>query len=228
MAVAADAWTRYRIAVLEPLKSYGWTASGWFPGEGPLLDEVGRLDLGPGLSLETDPVQHARMASPPGYRRAPPRHTRLSPLLPPGALLRTRPHVVHANTLRTLPEARVARSFGLPVVIQVHELPPPGVKRTFTIRLAAKAADVLVVVSEAVARVVRAHAGKTPVLVAHNGVPDVCCAATRLHPADGGHDPHRLPNQGNRRLPRGGCGRARALPGASVSSTSARPGWTTM
>lgn len=86
-------------------------------------------------------------------------------------LLRTRPHVVHANTLRTLPEARVARSLGLPVVLQVHELPEPGPKRTLTLRLAARTADALVVVSEAVAAVVRPQAGSTPVLVAHNGVP---------------------------------------------------------
>jgi glycosyltransferase involved in cell wall biosynthesis len=78
---------------------------------------------------------------------------------------------VHANTLRTLPEARVARSLGLPVVVHVHELPPPSAKRTFVVRSAARTADVLVVVSEAVARVVRPHAGKTPVLVAYNGVP---------------------------------------------------------
>ena len=37
---------------------------------------------------------------------------------------------------------------------------------------AAKTADVLVVVSEAVARVVRPHAGDTPILVAYNGVAD--------------------------------------------------------
>jgi glycosyltransferase involved in cell wall biosynthesis len=79
---------------------------------------------------------------------------------------------VHANTLRTLPEARVARKLGLPVVVHVHELPPPGAKRTLALRAAAKTADVLVVVSEAVAGVVRAHAGGTPVLVAYNGIPE--------------------------------------------------------
>jgi glycosyltransferase involved in cell wall biosynthesis len=90
-----------------------------------------------------------------------------------------RPHVVHANTLRALPEARVARRLGLPVVIHVHEIPDPGAKRTFAIRAAARTADVLVAVSEAVAEVVRPHAGSTPVLVAYNGVP-------AAHGQDGG------------------------------------------
>jgi glycosyltransferase involved in cell wall biosynthesis len=52
----------------------------------------------------------------------------------------------------------------------VHELPEPGLKRTLMLRWAAATADVLVAVSEAVARMVRAHAGNTPVLVARNGV----------------------------------------------------------
>ena len=46
------------------------------------------------------------------------------------ALERVRPHVVHANTLLALPEAAVARSCGLPVVLQSHELPAPGPKTT--------------------------------------------------------------------------------------------------
>ena len=60
--------------------------------------------------------------------------------------------MVHANTLLSLPEAAVARACGLPVVLQVHELPAPGFKATATIRYAAGIADVLVGVSEAVSR----------------------------------------------------------------------------
>jgi glycosyltransferase involved in cell wall biosynthesis len=87
------------------------------------------------------------------------------------ALERVRPHVVHANTLLSLPEAAVARSCGLPVVLQAHELPPPGLKTTATIRYAAGIADVFVAVSDAVAELLRRHAGNTPVLTVRNGVP---------------------------------------------------------
>jgi glycosyltransferase involved in cell wall biosynthesis len=59
---------------------------------------------------------------------------------------------------------------GLPLVLHVHELPPPSAKRTAALRLAARFADVLVCVSEAVADLVRRHAAGTPVVVAHNGI----------------------------------------------------------
>ena len=155
---------------VEPLETYGWTVSGWFPGDGPLLGEsAGSMSA---QTYRTKPMRYsvrgwradpglvARLRDTPDYL-----HTFRQ------TLIRTRPHVVHANTLRTLPEAMVARRLGLPVVLHVHELPPPGAKRTLALRAAARTADVLVVVSEAVARVVRTHAGGTPVLVAHNGIP---------------------------------------------------------
>lgn len=155
---------------LDHLGTYGWTASGWFPGKGPLLDMAAssfstqayrskpiRYSV---RGWRADPGVIARLRDTPAYLRAFRQ-----------ALLRARPHVVHANTLRALPEARMARKLGLPVVVHVHELPTPGTKTTFALRAAAKTADVLVVVSEAVAEVVRPHAGRTPVLVAHNGIP---------------------------------------------------------
>lgn len=155
---------------LDPLAGYGWTASGWFPGKGPLLEEAAASMSAQAYRAKpirysrrgwhADPGVVARLRDTPAYLRAFRR-----------ALLRARPHVVHTNTLRTLPEAMVARRLGLPVVVHVHELPPPGSKRTLSLRMAAKTADVLVVVSEAVADVVRTHAGGTPVLVAYNGVP---------------------------------------------------------
>lgn len=155
---------------LGPLRGYGWTSSAWFPGEGPLLDEVG-VAISAG-AYRSKPIRYsargwrahpgtlARLRDSPAYLRAFRR-----------ALVRARPHVVHANTLRTLPEARVARSLGLPVVVHVHELPRPSTKTTLTLRAAALIADVLIAVSEAVAEVVRSHAGRKPVLVAYNGVP---------------------------------------------------------
>jgi glycosyltransferase involved in cell wall biosynthesis len=157
------------LQAVDPLQRYGWTVSGWFPGDGPLLEEAGAAIAT--RAYRRKPIRYsmrgwraapgvvARLRDTPGYLRA---FRQL--------LLRARPHVVHANTLRTLPEARVARKLGLPVVVHVHELPEPGAKRTLTLRAAARTADVLVVVSEAVARTVRPYAGGKPVLVAYNGV----------------------------------------------------------
>ncbi len=163
---------------LAPLQEYGWTASGWFPGEGPLLEEAAASISA--RAYRPKPIRYSMR----GWRANPGLLPRLRDT--PGylrsfrqALLRTRPHVVHANTLRTLPEARVARSLGLPVVIHVHELPPHGAKRTLTLRVAASTADVLVAVSDAVAEVVRPHAGRTPVLVAPNGVVPASVARSR-------------------------------------------------
>ena len=155
---------------LAPLEKYGWTASGWFPGEGSLLEEAaGSIHFTAYRSKplrysvrgwRSDPGIIPRLRATPAYLRAFRR-----------SLLRARPHVVHANTLRALPEARVAHRLGLPVVLHVHELPPAGAKRTLAFRAAARTADILVVVSEAVARVVEPHAGDTPVVVAYNGIP---------------------------------------------------------
>jgi glycosyltransferase involved in cell wall biosynthesis len=154
----------------DDLALYGWTSSGWVPGVGPLRDEAAaRLELVLGaerplaFSLRgwrEKPGAISRALSSPGYVR----QVRT-------ALERVRPHVVHANTLLSLPEAAIARSCGLPVVLQSHELPPPGLKTTATIRYAAGIADVLVAVSDAVAELLRRHAGNTPVLTVRNGVP---------------------------------------------------------
>jgi glycosyltransferase involved in cell wall biosynthesis len=155
----------------EPLAAYGWSASGWLPGSGSLralADE--RLELV--LAGERSFAFSLR-----GWREHPgvlTRGWRTPSYLREvrAALERVRPHVVHANTLRTLPEAAVARSCGLPVVIQSHELPPPGAKTTLTLTYASAVADVLVGVSEAVSDMLRRYAGRTPVLTVRNGVPE--------------------------------------------------------
>lgn len=158
------------LRAVDELTAYGWTASGWIPGEGPILAEarerLARVEVAERplavsrRGWREPPGVRTRIARTPAYARAL-RH----------ALLRIRPSVVHANTLLSLPEAAIARSCGIPVVLQVHETPPPGAKRTATIRLAAQVADVLVGVSDAVATMLRAHAGATPVVTVRNGVP---------------------------------------------------------
>ena len=156
---------------IDDLAPYGWTPSGWVPGGGPLREAAAaRLELV--LGAERPLAFSLR-----GWREQPgivvralrsPRYVREVR----SALERVRPHVVHANTLLSLPEAAIARACGLPVVLQAHELPPPGVKTTATVRYAAGIADVFVAVSEAVAELLRRHAGSTPVLTVRNGVPE--------------------------------------------------------
>jgi glycosyltransferase involved in cell wall biosynthesis len=153
------------------LETYGWTPSGWFPGDGPLLEAAATVLASVASAPKpirysvrgwrADPGALARIRGTPAYLRA-----------FREAVLRLRPHVVHANTLRALPEARVARSLGLPVVVHVHELPDRGPKRAATLRWAARTATVLVAVSEAVAAMLKPYARRVPVLVARNGVPD--------------------------------------------------------
>jgi glycosyltransferase involved in cell wall biosynthesis len=169
------------LRALPELRRRGWEASGWFPQPGPLVEEA--EDVLTARGHEPKPIafsnrgwQHPpgpvrRAARTPGYLRAV--HTWLR---------RVEPHVVHANSLLMLPEATVARSLGLPVVVQVHELPPAGRKRDGTLRWAAGAADVLVGVSEAVSAMLREHARMTPVLTVRNGVPP---AGQRTRPRGG-------------------------------------------
>lgn len=158
------------LRVTEELAAYGWTASGWLPGTGPLEGPAKERFA---LVLQANrPLAHSvrgwrespgfviRAARSPAYLRA-----------VRAALERVRPHVVHANTLLSLPEAAVARSCGLPVVLQAHELPQPGLKTTTALRYAARVADVLVGVSDAASEMLRRRAGRTPVLTVRNGVP---------------------------------------------------------
>jgi glycosyltransferase involved in cell wall biosynthesis len=155
--------------VVEPLREYGWSLLGWIPGEG-LLRRVADERLDAVMCAERPLAVSTRgWREPPGAVR---RLCRTPAYLVAvrDALLQLRPHVVHANTLRSLPEAIVARRLGLPVVFHVHELPPPSAKRAAAIRAAAQIADVMVGVSDAVSTMLRSHAPSTPVLTAHNGV----------------------------------------------------------
>jgi len=153
------------------LARYGWTVSGLFPGPGPLFDQAEDV-LSERISVPKPLAFSLRgwRAEPPGTRqrvaaaRAYFREVRR-------ALLRLRPHVVHANTLLSLPEAGVARMLGLPLVFQAHELPPPGLKRDLGVRLAARLADLLVGVSRPVSAMLERGAGTVPVATIHNGVP---------------------------------------------------------
>jgi glycosyltransferase involved in cell wall biosynthesis len=158
------------LRALGELRSAGWRASGWFPGPGPLVDEAES-------ALEATGFHEKPIAfSLGGWRREPgivQRLRRTPSYLSAFArwLAAEAPDVVHANSLLMLPEATIARARGVSVLVQVHELPPSGPKRAFSLRWAAAVADVLVGVSAPVSSMLREHAVRTPVLTVHNGVP---------------------------------------------------------
>jgi glycosyltransferase involved in cell wall biosynthesis len=160
------------LRVVEQLRSHGWTSSGWFPGPGPLVAESAVVLDNRGYAEK--PIAFSLR----GWRRTPGvvQRLRRTPAYL-GAFRRwlqqEHPDVVHVNSLLMLPEATVARRLGVPIVMQVHEIPPPGRKRSLTLRWAAVVADALVGVSQPVVDMLAVHAGNTPVLRIHNGVPRV-------------------------------------------------------
>jgi glycosyltransferase involved in cell wall biosynthesis len=158
------------VRALGELSEKGWRIGGWFPGPGPLVGEAAPV-------LASSGVHEKPIAfSVEGWRREPgiARRLRRTPsYLSAFArwLAAEAPDVVHANSLLMLPEATIARAQGVPVVMQVHELPPPGRKRALAIRSAALVSDVLVGVSAPVSSMLREHARRTPVRTVYNGVP---------------------------------------------------------
>jgi glycosyltransferase involved in cell wall biosynthesis len=152
------------------LRSHGWTGSGWFPGPGPLIAESEAVLATNGWhekpiafsfrGWRREPGVARRLLRTPAYFRAFERW-----------LVADGPQVVHANSLLTLPEATIARRRGFPIVLQAHEILPPGRKRDLSLRWAAATADVLIGVSGPVSRMLAEHAGGTPVHTIHNGVP---------------------------------------------------------
>src|SRR5947208_14490120 len=157
------------LRALGELEALGWSASGWFPGPGPLVAAAVSLDA---VGVHENPIAYSVRS----WRREPGVSRRL--LRIPAYLhafdrwlVGDAPDVVHVNSLLLLPEATIARARGFPVVVQVHELPPPGRKRDLGLRWSAAVADLLVGVSTPVEAMLRARAGRTPVRLVHNGVP---------------------------------------------------------
>jgi glycosyltransferase involved in cell wall biosynthesis len=172
--------------LLPGLRETGWRPNAWYGYEGPLLPLVDPLVDGSRFAQNTFGFSVR------GWR-APPGPTRRAANLPRywAALRRwlaeVEPDVVHANTLLSIPEATVARAMGFPVVLHVHESPPPGAKSTVTFRWGATAADVVVTCAQGVADLVAPHAGDTPVRTVYNGMAPAAFADPRTdHGPDAG------------------------------------------
>ncbi len=156
--------------VLPGLRERGWAPNAWFPYQGPLQAQIeplvdrSRFRQGSfAFSVRgwlSEPGLRKRAAGLPSYFRA------LRSML-----AELEPDVVHANTLLVLPEATLAHRMGFPVVMHMHELPPPGRKTDLTLRWVASTADVVVTVSNAVSELFAPHAGATPFVRVYNGLP---------------------------------------------------------
>ncbi len=151
------------------LAARGWSLDAWFPADGPLVARIAqRVD-----TVRGAPSPFAFSVS--GWRRAPGPARRLRAV--PGylralrrVLRETRPDVVHANTLLSLPEATLVRCSGVPVVIHVHELPPANLKRQLTLRWAAAVGDVVIACSGAVEEMLRPHVPPERLVRVDNGI----------------------------------------------------------
>jgi glycosyltransferase involved in cell wall biosynthesis/SAM-dependent methyltransferase len=146
-------------ALLRPLpllEERGFCFTFWVPRPSPVADHLVRRGhsvlgeprpLGYSLAaLREPPGVTARLTGVPGYLR---RFRQL--------VAHTRPDLVYANTLLTLPEAMAARSTGATTVVHVHEMLGTGVRDLVAARLLGLATDAVATVSEAAAAPLRRH-----------------------------------------------------------------------
>ena len=170
-------------ALLRPLpllEERGFSFSFWAPPSSPVSDYlVGQGHTVSGdarplryslAALREPPGMTARLAALPGYLR------RFR-----GQVVETRPELVYANTLLTLPEATAARATGVATVVHVHETLGTGARDAVAARLLRLASDRVATVSEACALPLRRH-GLDPLLVTAG----VEAPPRRLHARDGG------------------------------------------
>ena len=154
--------------ILPDLERYGWSFSASLPGPGPLFEDLVKCA---DVTVIDRPIAY----SVEGFRKAPGMRTRLvaTPSYARSVaelLRRKRPHVVHANSLLSLPEAVLAHRMGFPTVLHVHES-GAGTKFRAAALLGRFAADVILVVSEKAADDLRPMVPSSRIVVAPNGVP---------------------------------------------------------
>ena len=154
-------------AVLRPLRALeaqGWSFCFWAPRPSAVADLLAargyavageQRDLRYSwAALQEPPGPLARTASVPGYLQSFRRF-----------LARTRPALVHANTILTIPEALAARAGGTPTLLHVHEMLDPG-RRSRAAMLLAGRVDGVVAVSNACAAPLRAAGVRTGIVTA--------------------------------------------------------------
>jgi glycosyltransferase involved in cell wall biosynthesis len=154
------------LRVVPELERRGWSFAFWVPGRGAAEDELRRRGHDVASAERRLRFSIAGLREPPGVTR------RLrgipSYLRSFRAWLRDHdPAVVHANTLLTTPEVAGLPRRRPPLVLHVHEMLPSGPKGA-AVAAAARRADLVVAVSEAVALPLRSRGINTAVV--HPGV----------------------------------------------------------
>ncbi len=136
------------LRVLPHLEERGWRFVFWTPGPGPLRDEL----LEGGYDVAGEPRQ--LRYSPSALRVPPGPVARLRSV--PGYLHRFRqwldlhqPDVFQANTFIVIPEAIVARRAGVPVLMYIHEILPPGPRGAVAARLIRSSVDTVMTNTQA-------------------------------------------------------------------------------
>ncbi|HWC87394.1 MAG TPA: glycosyltransferase family 4 protein [Solirubrobacteraceae bacterium] len=164
------------IRAIPHLAQAGWRFRFWAPTPSPVADLLRRR--GYEVAGRPRPLRYSwsALAEPPGRLR------RIAAL--PGYLAefrdfiaRTKPDLVHANTIVTLPEALAARTTGAATLLHVHEMIPPDARGMIAARLA-RLLDGVAAVSEANAGPLRRHGVAPRVVTAGIAPPPPSAAST--------------------------------------------------
>jgi glycosyltransferase involved in cell wall biosynthesis len=156
------------LRALPLLEARGWEFSFWVPGRGPAERELRRQGRHVTTAERLLRFSRASLAQPPG----PARRLASVPAYLRGwrAWLRDQDaDLIHANSILSVPELASRPAAGPPLVLHTHEVLPGGAKGLVT-ALLARRADVVVSVSAAAARALRAYGIESTVV--YGAVPD--------------------------------------------------------
>jgi hypothetical protein len=152
------------LRALPDLEQDGWRFRFWAPTPSPVADLLRAraylVDGGPRplryswSALAEPPGRWRRIGATPGYLAAFRRF-----------VAQTRPALVHANTILTLPEALAARSTGAATLLHVHEMIPGDARGAVAARLA-RLLDGVAAVSNANAALLQRHGVASHVVTA--------------------------------------------------------------
>jgi glycosyltransferase involved in cell wall biosynthesis len=157
------------VARLVPhLREFGWSVTAWVPGDGPISDmlrkEGATVVVGPERPFA---FSAARLRAGEGRDVGAIRRYAKSF----AAFLReVQPHVVHANTLLSIPEAGLARRHCIPVVMHVQEPLDASKKSRAAMRAAASLATAVIVVEGEAAAAFARHTTRVTIHTIINGV----------------------------------------------------------
>lgn len=155
------------LRVIPALRERGWRFVFWAPRPSALFDELQRRGLEAHGAPRPVGYSLRRLRLPPGTLRRVAGSPRYLGALA-SLIRRRRPGLVHANSLYSLAEALGASASGARVLLQVHELVPPGPKGALARWIAPWISSERIAVSAASAATLRRHPND-PVRVVFGG-----------------------------------------------------------